>query len=297
MSVEDFIITVYCLIDDELKKLLQEKKLRSRGFEPKLTDAEIITMEVVGEFLGKDTDTGVWRYFSQHWRKLFPELGSRSNFAKHCANLWQLKQSLQVVFLKGIGAQTDILHMSDGFPIPICHFKRAYFSQLFKGEAAYGHCASKGETYYGFKGNLVISSEGIITGMTVTSANIDERESLWEIVRNIKGLVIADKGLVGENFQKEMQDQADINVQTPSKSNMKAQLGKDANSWLISTRRLVETVIAQLSEQFNIEKVRARDLWHLTTRISRKILSHTVGCFVNKLQGNSPLQFEKLGIV
>ena len=189
MSVEDFIITVYCLIDDELKKLLQDKKLRSRGFEPKLTDAEIITMEVVGEFLGKDTDTGVWRYFSQHWRKLFPELGSRSNFAKHCANLWQLKQSLQVVFLKGMGAQTDILHMSDGFPIPICHFKRAYFSQIFKGEAAYGHCASKGETYYGFKGNLVISSEGIITGMTVTSANIDERESLWEIVRNIKGLV------------------------------------------------------------------------------------------------------------
>ena len=66
MLVEDFIITVYCLIDDELKKLLQDKKLRSRGFEPKLTDAEIITMEVVGEFLGKDTDTGVWRYFSQH---------------------------------------------------------------------------------------------------------------------------------------------------------------------------------------------------------------------------------------
>ena len=297
MSVEDFIITVYCLIDDELKKLLLDRKLRSRGFKPKLADSEVITMEIVGEFLGKDTDTAVWRYFSQHWSNLFPQLGSRSNFAKHCTNLWKLKQSLQAILSKGMGAETDILHMSDGFPIPVCHFKRAYFSQIFKGEAAYGHCASKGETYYGFKGNLVISSEGIITGMTVTSANIDERESLWEIVRNIKGLVIADKGLVGENFQKEMQDQAEINVQTPSKSNMKAQLGKDANSWLISTRRLVETVIAQLSEQFNIEKVRARDLWHLTTRISRKILSHTVGCFVNKLQGNSPLQFEKLGIV
>ena len=84
MSVEDFIITVYCLIDDELKKLLLDRKLRSRGFKPTLADSEVITMEIVGEFLGKDTDTAVWRYFSQHWRNLFPQLGSRSNFAKHC---------------------------------------------------------------------------------------------------------------------------------------------------------------------------------------------------------------------
>jgi hypothetical protein len=30
--------------------------------------------------------------------------------------------------------------------------------------------------------------------MTVTAANIDERESLWDIVGNIKGLLFADKG-------------------------------------------------------------------------------------------------------
>lgn len=73
--------------------------------------------------------------------------------------------------------------------------------------------------------------------------------------------------------------------------------GKDCNRWITSTRRLVETVIGQLSEQFNIEKIRARDLWHLTSRIARKILSHTVGVFINKLMGHPPLQFEKLNIV
>ena len=56
---------------------------------------------------------------------------------------------------------------------------------------------------------------------------------------------------------------------------------------------LIETVMVQLSERFNIEKDRVRDLWHLTVRIGRKLLEHTVNCFINWTLGNSVLQFEK----
>ena len=63
------------------------------------------------------------------------------------------------------------------------------------------------------------------------------------------------------------------------------------------TRRLIERVIGQLSQQFNIEKIRARDRWHLTNRIGRKVLAHTVGIMINKLLGYPPLQFERLEIV
>jgi hypothetical protein len=49
-----------------------------------------------------------------------------------------------------------------------------------------------------------------------------------------------------------------------------------ALKWLVSTRRLVETVIGQLTDRFNIEKVRDRKLWTFTIRIARKVLSHTV---------------------
>jgi hypothetical protein len=54
MFILDFIITVFCLIDDEYKIL--DKPLRKRGFKPALSDSEVMTMEVVGEFLGIDTD-------------------------------------------------------------------------------------------------------------------------------------------------------------------------------------------------------------------------------------------------
>jgi hypothetical protein len=52
MTIIDFTTETYCLIDDEVKILTKNKSLRHRGFFPKLSDSEVITMEVVGEYLG-----------------------------------------------------------------------------------------------------------------------------------------------------------------------------------------------------------------------------------------------------
>ncbi|MDD5461260.1 MAG: hypothetical protein PHG00_06455 [Methylococcales bacterium] len=48
-------------------------------FSAKLTDGEVITMEIVGEFIAKDQDKSVWQYFHNPWHSGFPHLGSRSN--------------------------------------------------------------------------------------------------------------------------------------------------------------------------------------------------------------------------
>jgi hypothetical protein len=293
MSIEDFIIAVYCLVEDMLKNLWTNK-LRRRGFEPNLSDSEMITMETVAEFLGIDTDKGAWEYFSNHWRSWFPAIGSRSNFAKQAANLWNVKQQVQKALAKQLGAFSDHLHLSDGFPMPVCHFKRAHFSAIFKGEAAYGYCASKGEIYYGFKGNVLLNSQGVITGITATAANIDERDSLWDLIDGVRGMLIADKGLMGTDFQSELRYFSQVNLQTAVRANMKETRSEKFIKWLKSTRRLVETVIGQLTERFNIERVRARKLWYLTNRIIRKVLAHTICIFINKQNGNPPLQFELL---
>ena len=63
---------------------------------------------------------------------------------------------------------------------------------------------------------------------------------------------------------------------------------------LMKVRRKIETVIGQLTAQFNIERVRARDLWHLTNRFIRKILAHTMAVFVNKTFERDLLKFDGL---
>ncbi len=49
-----------------------------------------------------------------------------------------------------------------------------------------------------------IRFEGIMTGFNLTQAHIDERLSLYEITDYLKqGLILADKGLIGDSFQSE----------------------------------------------------------------------------------------------
>ncbi len=42
----------------------------------------------------------------------------------------------------------------------------------------------------------MIDFNGTISGFTITSANVDERDALWEVVDSISGLLIGDKGFI-----------------------------------------------------------------------------------------------------
>ena len=61
MLREEFIIEVFCLISDWFKNY--PCQLRRRGPKPHLGDDEVLTLEVVGEFLGMDQDKAIHRYF------------------------------------------------------------------------------------------------------------------------------------------------------------------------------------------------------------------------------------------
>ncbi len=250
-------------------------------------------MELVGEFLGIDTDQGIWRYFRCHWREWFPQLGSRSQFAKQASNLWAVKLLLQQRLMRALGAEQDPVHFIDGFPIPVCLFKRAPKCRRFRGDADFGYCASKEQTFYGFRGHVLVDFHGTITGFTLTNASEDERVALWDIVGRVRGLVLGDKGYLGAHLKQELFEQ-EVCLETPLRSNMRDTRDPAWVKCMTSTRRLVETVIGQLSERFRIEKVWARDLWHLTNRLGRKILAHSLGVLINRTLGRDPLQFDGL---
>jgi hypothetical protein len=186
-TIEEFIIAVFCCVDDLLKEITQGQPIRAKGFAPALSDSEVMTMEIVAEYQGIDTDQAIWCYFRRHWLAWFPRLGSRSSFVRQAANLWQYKQRLQHHLAVKLGALADGVHLVDGIPIPLCALTRAAGCRSFQGVAAYGYCAAKKQFYYGFHGHLLISATGVITGFSLTPANGSEREALWEMVQTIRG--------------------------------------------------------------------------------------------------------------
>ena len=178
--------------------------------------------------------------------------------------------------------------------MPLCHFQRANRSKRFSDveEAKFGHCASKKETYFGFEGHVVMSGSGFITGYTVTKPNV-EREASFECVTGISGLLLGDKGYSGENYHWEMIGEK-IQVSVPPKKNQKDEETPLFRRYLNKTRRRVETVIGQLTERFSISKIWARDTWHLTNRIARKILSHTIAMLLLRENGDNSMAIDEI---
>jgi hypothetical protein len=59
------------------------------------------------------------------------------------------------------------IRVIDSMPIPVCEFGRTHFSKCFKGEASYGRCPSKKQTYFGFKFHALTTVDGFLTDYTM----------------------------------------------------------------------------------------------------------------------------------
>jgi len=87
MGLEEALILLYLLVDDACRIVTFGGRVRQRGPDPKLSDVEVLTMEIFGEQQGRHNDAAIHRYFDGHWRPFFPDLGSYQAFARQCAAL------------------------------------------------------------------------------------------------------------------------------------------------------------------------------------------------------------------
>lgn len=64
------------------------RRLCQRGPQPVLADSEVLTMEVVGEYLGLEQDNALFTYFQRHYTHFFPALRRlhRTTFVHQAAN-------------------------------------------------------------------------------------------------------------------------------------------------------------------------------------------------------------------
>jgi len=290
MDLNTFIIAVFCLIDDRI----EDRALRARGPLPRLSDAEVLTIEIVGEFLGLDTDEAIFRYFRRHYGEWFPALGEvhRTTFARQAANLWKIKERLWQELLD-LTPHDRAFAMCDSMPLPACLFARAYRCSRFRGEAAFGKDTLLRQTFYGFRVHARVCWPGVITRISVAPANAHERSVLPEIAEFSSGLIVGDRNYHSPKRRKELADMG-VELLAPYSSKKRDPHPKKS-AFLSRLRYRIDTVFSQLTQRYCLKRVWARDMWHLASRLLRKVLSHTVAFLLNhKLLANPPLQLSKL---
>jgi len=293
VDLDTYIVNVFCMVDDSLKTVYQDQKLRQRGSEPTLSDSEVITIETVGEYLGLDQDKAIFHYFRSHFTHFFPALKQihRTTFVRQAANLWQVKEKIWQ-FLTGVLRFDPLLSIVDSLPLPVCQFARSYRCKLFRGEADFGKDMLVRQTFYGFRVHMRLAWPGVITRLAVVPANIHELSVIYELVEDKPGLVLGDRNFWSARVKEELRQKW---VQLEASFRAAKHDPWPKRSRLISRfRYLIDTVFGQLSQQFQIKKVWARDHWHLGNRLLRKILSHTLALFFNQSQDRPLLNVASL---
>lgn len=297
---DEFIIHVYCLVVEYYQRVVPSP-LRQAGFQPKLSDEEALTLEIVGEYLSLETDTQIYRYFRKHYHAWFPALPDRSTLVRQWQNLWRVKQALWHLLVQDSGMWTDPVQIIDTLPVPVCHPKRARQRAIFLDDPvcqpSYGYCPAKDWHYFGLKGGLRLSARtGMILAAPLLPASPHDSELLDSLLGNVPvgTTVLGDKGFIDLETQRALNEQWGILVKTPLKRNMHDRPTFRLQPLGNRMRRLIETVNGQLTERFHVQALRVRKGWTLATKWYRKILTHTLCVFTNLTSGKPPTQLEQL---
>ena len=184
--------------------------------------------------------------------------------------------------LDGCNCEMDTIKVTKGKE------DKAHFCKTFRGYGAdYGKCSSKKETYFGYKVHALITLEGFITDFEITPASVDDRIGLRDLTDEKSNItILGDKGYVGEELFEYMQ-KAHICLMALKRSNSKEQYPKNVRRLIFRLRRRVETVFSQLSEQLHAERVLAKSMRGLKTRLVNKILAYDLCMVINHLFGKT----------
>jgi hypothetical protein len=116
---------------------------------------------------------------------------------------------------------------------------------------------------------------GVISRFSVAPANAHELCVLPELAEFTSGIVVGDRNYHSPKTEEELaQSMGGIELLAPY-SSKKRDPAPRRSALLSRFRYRIDTVFSQLTERYSIKRVWARDLWHLTSRLVRKVLSLT----------------------
>jgi hypothetical protein len=177
IDLDTFLTTVYCITSDLYQQHFARQKPHRRGKRTELSDEEVMTLAIVGQWQSNRSERAFGRYVARHWRGYFPRLLSQSQLNRRLRDVagvlcalgplvaWRLSQELGMV-------THEVL---DGVPVALMQRCRGDRHRCFANEAAIGRGGSDRDFYYGVKLLTAVNSHGLITGFVFGPANTEER--------------------------------------------------------------------------------------------------------------------------
>jgi len=157
----------------------------------------------------------------------------------------------------------------------------------FAGSADYGYCTSRNMKYYGYKLVSLCTLDGIPIVYELVPANTDERLVAESILYALRGCrIYSDKGFIGKDWQEQIFRHTRNRIYTQKRVNQSEQNPVSFNRWLNSIRERIEGVFNEIQNTGrNVERLLAKTVMGLSTRIIAKMTSHLLKFILREFHG------------
>ena len=280
---------LYVTTDDLLRAHPERVPARPKGsFEPRTSDAEMLTLAVMQAVLGYPSETRWLRYAHKHLRPLFPDLPLQPGYNKRLRKLMATMNWLIGQLSRQASVITDDVWVVDSTPVECARSRGTVKRSDLAGWAEYGYCASHSRYFWGLRLHLVATLHGLPIAWALTGAKADEREVLTALLDNTEGLhrdaiqmLIADKNYYGKTFEAEL-DGAGIDLLRKARKGEKPRPGAE---FFKPLRQIVESVFDTFKGQLDLENHHGKTIAGVATRVTQRVLALTAVIWHNDRAG------------
>jgi Transposase DDE domain len=277
---------LYVRTDDLLKGSPQLAPARPEvGIDPKLSDAELVTLAVMQALLGFTSEARWLRHARAHLRHLFPYLPQQPGYNKRLRKAASLIQQCIRVLAAGTSAWTDDVWVVDSTPVECGRSRETAKRSDLAGWAEYGYCASHSRYFWGLRLHLVATLGGLPVGFALTGAKADERQVLLAIFDADPGLLaqragqtlIGDKNYYGAAFEIAIA-RAGARLLRPARKGEPERAGAHLFKPL---RQVIESINETFKSQLDLERHGGHTPSGVAVRVLQRILALTAAIWHN----------------
>lgn len=271
------LLELFCAVDDFMQSFdpvwvgqQVASGLRQRRRSGQLKMSEIMTIMI---YFHQSHYRDFKHYYTEQvqgqlWRE-FPHLVSYSRFVQ----LMPQAVIPLAAYLQSRCQPTRGIAFVDSTALAVCDNRRIGRHRVFAG------LAQRGKTsmgwFYGFKLHLVVNDEGEVVAFTLTAGNIDDRQPLPRLARELWGKLIGDKGYLSAPLAAQLLQQG-LELITRVRSNMPPPLHSALDRLLLRKRAILETITDHLKNISQIEHTRHRSPLNFLVNLVAGLIAYTL---------------------
>src|SRR6266699_1341514 len=214
-DIDTLATALYVRTDDLLKQYPDLAPWRPAvGLQPRLTDAELVTLAVMQALLGYTSEARWIRHARARLGHLFCYLPGQPGYNRRLRAAAGLITMMIRLLAADTSLWTDDVWVVDSTPVECGRSRDTAKRSDLAGWAEYGYCASHSRYFWGLRLHLVATLGGLHVGFALSGAKADERQVLLAIFGADPGLLaqrpgqtlIADKNYYGATFEAALGD-------------------------------------------------------------------------------------------